>query len=257
MKKALRAVRIALALAGALSVHQAAAQNFASRVVGYHPGTDHAGGFTNARAALGRPSRSNPFGEAVDPFNPPYGTNQIVSIGAGGSLTVKFNDSISNKKRNPFGCDFIIFGNSGFIITNEFDLATFNWVGTPGTDGSLFAHNTGETRVSVSRDGHRFYELANAPLVDTLFPTDAAGNPRVPVNPALTAADFAGQTLDGIRALYGRSAGGTGFDISSARDGKGRRIHLSSINYVRVEVISGKAEIDAFSDVKAREGDDD
>jgi hypothetical protein len=252
-----RTVCFALALAGALSIHHAGAQNFAERVVSYHPGDGFAGGFTNARAALGRPARVNPFGEGVDPFNPPYGTNQIVSIGAGGWLTVKFDDSVENKKRNPFGCDFIIFGNSGFIITNDFDLTVFDWVGTPATDGSLFAQNTGATRVSVSRDGRRFYELAGAPLVDALCPTDAAGNPRVPVDPALTAADFAGQTLDGIRALYGRSAGGTGFDISTARDRKGRRIHLSTIKYVSVEVISGKAEIDAFSDVKAREGDDD
>ena len=76
-------------------------------------------------AALGEPSQVNPFGEATDPFDPPYGTNQIVSIGAGGSLVLAFHNPILNHPNNLFGYDFILFGNTGFIITNEFDLSTF------------------------------------------------------------------------------------------------------------------------------------
>ena len=233
----------------------AASTNFAERAISYDPGVGFAAGFTNPAAALGAPASVNPYGEPTDPFDPPYGKTQIVSIGEGGSLTVKFDDSIGNKSRNPSGIDFIIFGNSGFIITNDFD-SSFNWIGAPATDGSLFANNTGQTRVSVSRDGKRFYVLDPAPGVDGFFPTDGSGDPRLPVNPALTAADFAGLTLDGIRALYGGSAGGTGYDISTARDAKGKRVHLSSIKYVRIEVISGKAEIDALSAVRPVSLDD-
>lgn len=224
--------------------------NFAKSVVSYSPGAGAAAGYTNPATTLGAPSQINLYTEAVDPFNPPYGPAQIVSLGAGGSLTIKFDDTVHNRSRNPLGIDFIVFGNSGFIITNDYDLVNYDWIGTPATDGSLFAHNTGATRVSVSRDGKKFYELNPATTADGLFPTDGVGDPTVPVNPALTAADFAGQTLDGMRVLYGGSAGGTGYDISTARDEKGRRVSISSIRYVRIEVLSGKAEIDALSAVR-------
>ena len=247
---------LVLACAGVVINLNAASTNFAERVVSYEPGAGFAAGFTNPAAALGAPATVNPYGEPTDPFDPPYGKDQIVSLGAGGSLTVRFSDSVENKRQNPFGVDFIIFGNTGFIITNDFDLMTYDWVGAPATDGSTFAHNTGETRVSVSRDGRRFFALDPAPVADGIFPTDGAGDPRVPVNPALTAADFAGRTLAGIRALYAGSAGGTGYDISTAHDARGRRVQLSSIKFVRIEVISGKAEIDALCDVKRGSKDD-
>src|SRR5690349_20989451 len=111
---------------------------FADAVVSYQPGTGFAPRFTNPRTALGEPSRINPFGETTDPFDPPYGTNQIVSIGAGGHLVVQFHEPIRNDPHNIQGLDFIVFGNAGFIITNDFDPSTFNWIGVPATDGSLF-----------------------------------------------------------------------------------------------------------------------
>ena len=247
---------LVLACAGLVIHLNATPTNCAARIVSYDPGVGFAAGYTNPAAALGAPAQVNPYTEPTDPFDPPYGKEQIVSLGVGGSLTVKFDDDVENKKKNPFGVDFIIFGNTGFVITNDFDLMTYDWVGAPATDGSLFANNTGETRVSVSRDGRRFYALDPAPVADGIFPTDGAGDPRVPVNPALTAADFAGATLDGIRALYAGSAGGTGYDIATAHDAKGKRVQFSSIKYVRIEVLSGKAEIDALCAVKRAAKDD-
>jgi len=245
-----------LAIAGFVS-SSVAATNYAASVISYDPGVGFAAGYTNASAATGEPSRVNPYGEAVDPFNPPYGTNDVLSIGAGGSITVKFDRPVFNSPRKQFGVDFIIFGNSGFIITNDYDFETYQWVGEPATDGSLFASNPGETRVSVSADGKTFYALdpETAPVADALFPTDSSGRFDVPVNPALTAADFAGATLADIRALYARSAGGTGYNIGSARNSRGARTSLAWIRYVRVEVISGKAEIDGFSAVARRISD--
>src|SRR5439155_20219030 len=111
----------ALALAS-LSVCLTGHAQYADSVVSYFPGTGFSPGFTNPAAALGEPSRATPgtFGGPVDPFDPAYLPSQLVSIGAGGSLTVKFSKPVLNHPRNRFGIDFIVFGNSGVIITNAF-----------------------------------------------------------------------------------------------------------------------------------------
>ncbi|HEX5220408.1 MAG TPA: PEP-CTERM sorting domain-containing protein, partial [Verrucomicrobiae bacterium] len=43
------------------------------------------------------------------------------------------------------------------------------------------------------------------------------------------------------------SGGGRGFDIAWAQDGLGNSVLLDSISFVRVEVLSGNAEIDGFA----------
>ena len=221
-------------------------------VVSYDPGTGVASRFTKAEAATGEPSQINPFGEPTDPFNPPYGTNQIVSIGEGGHLTLQFHTPLLNHPHNLFGLDFTIFGNTGFIITNEFDLTILDWVGTPGTDGSLFGFSTGEILVSVSRNGHDYFPLdpMRAPRVDGFPPTDGSGDPSIPVLPGLASADFAGASLDDIRTLYAGSAGGASFDLDWALDANGHPIRLPEVRFVRIDVLSGRAEIDAVSAVK-------
>ena len=240
---------LALALASALLT--ARATDFADRVVSYEPGAGTSPRFQNPAAALGAPSQINPFGEATDPFNPPYGTNQIVSVGTGGFLVLQFHTPILNHPNNLHGYDFILFGNCGFIITNEFDPATFDWIGTPATDGSLFGANDGETRVSASRDGIDFFTLQPtlAGVVDGPFPPDGAGDPHRPPLPGLLLSDFPGATLEDIRTLYNGSAGGTPYDIGWAVDSLGRSVFLPEINFIRIDVLSGKSEIDAVASV--------
>lgn len=246
--KTFRSVSVAFALIVATSSTFASPGN---RVVSYDPGTGYVPEYTRPEVVLGEPGRVNPFGEFVDPFNPPYGTNQVLSVGAGGSLVIQLHKPILNHPRNIDGLDFTIFGNSGFIVTNEFDLTTYDWIGTPATDGTLFGESTGETRVSVSFNGRRFYTLhpAVAPRVDAFPPTDGAGDFHIPVDPTLTADNFVGVTLDDIRDLYAGSGGGASFDISWAVDARGRRVWLPMIRFIRIDVISGKAEIDGFSAV--------
>ncbi len=243
-----------LALALASVVFTSQASPFADAVVSYDAGVGAVPHFTNPAAALGEPSRVNPYDEPTDPFDPPYGTNQIVSIGAGGHLVVRFHTPILNHPHNHHGLDFTIFGNAGFIITNDFDLTTYNWIGSPATDGSLFGDSTGETRVSVSHDGRHFYQLNPrlAPAVDGFPPTDGSGDFHIPLAPDLSQADFAGATLEGIRALYRGSAGGAGYDISWAQDARGHRVFLHEIRFIRIDVVSGRAEIDGFAAVLHR-----
>ena len=240
-----------LLAAASLVLHSHAAGRPGDRVISYDPGVGYSLNYTHAEVVLGEPSRVNPFGETTDPFNPPYGTNQILSLGTGGSLVVRLQKPILNHPRNIDGLDFTIFGNTGFIITNDFDLVTYDWIGIPATDGSMFGQGTGETRVSVSFNGRHFYTLnpALAPAVDDFPPGDGTGDFRVPVDPKLTAEDFAGATLDDIHALYDGSGGGASYDLSWALDAKGRRVRLPMVRFIRIDVISGKAEIDGFSPV--------
>jgi hypothetical protein len=242
---------IAAALLGIVAGVRAA--SYADAVVAYEPGTGFATefgsgeGLTNSAAALGEPSRVNPgeFGGPVTPFNPPFQPMQLTSIGEGGSLTVRFERPIPNDPNHPFGLEFNIFGSAGFTITNG------DFSGGGITDGTLFSHNPGGSRVSVSADNSTYYTLDpdRAPAVDTLFPTDGSGDFQLPVDPALSHSDFAGMDLDGIRALYDRSAGGAGYDIGWAVDVDGQPVDLSSIRFVRVEGISGHTEIDGFTAV--------
>jgi hypothetical protein len=241
-----------LALAGLFVSFRSQAQ-FADQVISYDPGYGYTVGYTNLDVVLGEPSRITPgtFGGPVDPFNPAYLRSQLVSIGANGSLILKFDKPILDHPRNRFGIDFIIYGNAGFIITNAFDPDTFNWIGIPATGGSLFGNNSGGSRVSVSRDGITFYELnpERAPALDGLLPTDGLGDFHTPADPTLTSTDFAGLTVEGIRALYYTSAGGAGYDLSWALDAEGRAVSLHAIHYVRLDVIQGKIEVDGAAAV--------
>ena len=246
-------LQIVLLASAGLFVSFGARAQFAESVVSYEPGTGFSPGYTNAQVVLGEPSRVTPgtFGGPVDPFGPAYLPSQLVSLGAGGSLTLKFSKPVLDHPHNRFGIDFIIFGNTGFIITNEFDLNTFDWVGIPATDGSIFGNNPGASRVSVSRDGVTFYELnpAVAPSLDGLLPTDGSGDFHMPCDPTLVQTDFAGLTVGGIRALYYGSAGGAGYDLAWAQDSNGKRVTIKAVSYIRLEVIEGKAEVDGIAAV--------
>ena len=229
-----------LALAGVFASLTSQAQ-FADAVVAYSPGSGVGISYTDPTHALGAPTLYNGYQES-DPFNPPYRAADLVGIGTGGSLTVHFDTAIQEEPGHPFGVDFIIFGHAGFWIT-DWDNGT--------TNGSFFAGGTAVTRVSVSANGSTFYTLnpALAPNADGLFPTDASGNFQTPANPALTDADFAGKDLTGVRALYAGSGGGTGYDLSWAQDASGQSVSLSSVSFVRVEVVSGPAYIDSIAAV--------
>ena len=256
-----RIIQITLAVAGLAVAGLAGggvlqAAQFASEVVSYEPGegfaTDWATGegFTKSDSILGAPSHETPgeWGGAVTPFSPPYLMDQILSIGKGGQVTLKFERPIRNESLNPFGLDFIVFGAAGFTITNgKFD-------GGGITDGSLFGHAEGETRVSVSMDGSAWFVLDSelAPKLDTYYPTDGSGDFGVPMKPELAADHFAEAGLVKLSELYAGSAGGAGFDLGWAVDAEGEPVALGQAQFVRLEVISGRAEIDGLSDVRPR-----
>lgn len=221
--------------------------NHATQILGYSPGTGAANGYQNPNSALGEPSRLTPgeFGGPVDPFSAPWQSSQLVSIGAGGSLTVRFQFPVLNLDGNPHGLDFLVFGSAAFLITNG------DFSGGGITDGSLFGSSTSPTRLSVSADGSQFFTLdpALAPVVDGFFPTDGSGDFSRAVPPTLRETDFSGLGLSGIRSLYDGSGGGTGFDIGWARNADGSPADLDAIQFVRIDVLGDRVEVDGFSAV--------
>lgn len=225
------------------------AASFASQVVSYTPGSNTAAGYGDPNTALGSPGRttgSGAFDGDVTPFNAPYAASDVVSIGAGGSLVVRFDHPVTDDAANPYGIDLLVFGNSFLGID----------FGTGLADGTLIFTEPG--LISVSQDGSTWFDVPGLLADGSLFPTLAYQDPTGPfsfggtiptsytqaVNPALTAADFAGLTTAQIATLYGGSGGGTGIDLAVAG--------LPWIEYVRVSQLASdgwSTEVDAFADV--------
>lgn len=223
------------------------AASFATSVEAYDPGVGYATdfetglGYTDPATVLGAPNPETSFG-SVQPFNPPFERRELLSLGVNGTLTVGFDTLIRNDPSHPFGLDFVVYGSAGFVDVD--------WPnGQTDEQAVLFGNNTGATRISVSEDNVNFFQLDPllAPTVDGLYPTDGAGTFGLPVDPTLTQADFANKNLTEIRALYGGSAGGAGYDLTWARDDHGLPVTLDSARYVRIEVLSGRAEIDGLA----------
>ena len=220
---------------------KAVAASYLTHVVDYEPGTGYSENYTNTVAVLGEPSRmtSGQFGGPVDPFSPPYLADQLLSIGAGGFVVLEFDQPVFNSPNNPYGLDFILFGNAGFsIINNDFS-------GGGVTDGSLFFHTEPSTSVWVSQDNVTFFQLdpQRAPKVDGYYPTDGQGDFTIPVNPARLPSDFADAGLERIRQLYQGAGGGTGYDLAWVKDAP----DLVSVRFIKIVVESGKIELDGAS----------
>jgi hypothetical protein len=214
---------------------------WADQVVSYDAGSGADVGYTDPLTALGEPSRmtgTDPWEAAVTPFNGPWLTEQVVSIGAGGHLTVRFDEPIIDDPSHPFGVDLIVFGNGFF--------ADANW--PDGVVGGWF--EDGPFTVSVSADGVGFEPLPGTHN-DALFPMlgylDLTGpydtepgsilsDFTKPVDPSLTYVDFDGLTFDQILALYDGSGGGIPLDIASTG--------LNEVYYVRIDVPDGATSPD-------------
>jgi hypothetical protein len=237
-----------LQLAGAPSGGAAFAESpFATTVVNYSPGIGAAGGYTNPLVALGAPERFTGDGlvpQAVTPFQPPFMTNEIVSIGLGGSLTLGFDHDVTDDPDNPFGIDLLVFSNA--FATDA--LSPF------GVMGSMFGEGGS---ISVSQDGVTWTPVpgvaADGPL-PTMGYADVgpyATRPGLvetdftkPVNPAHTPASLAGLSYELLVAAYDGAGGGAGIDLAP--------LGLASIRYVRLEgslSFGTSPEIDAIADV--------
>lgn len=230
-----------------LSSSPLAASPFADQVVSYTPGTGAASGYSDANVALGSPERftgEGQFPAAVTPFNGPWAADEIVAIGRGGSLTVRFAQPVANDPANPYGIDLLIFTNAFFFDPDTFEPIAMTTFGQGGTvevsaDGIAWQPVVGAAAAGV------FPSLGYSDLTDpyATSPGSILSDFTKPVNPAL---DWHGMNMAQLVAGYNGSGGGTGIDIASTG--------LNAISYVRVSVAAnaqGTIAIDAFSDVAA------
>src|SRR5258705_8178756 len=150
-----------LALAGFSFIPLITQAQFASGVISYNPGSGFSPNFTNSSAALGAPAS----GSGITPFAPPFSTSQIVSIGAGGSLTLQFNTPLLNNPADPYGIDMMIFGNSFFIITSGSGSRAI-------TSGAVFS-STVSTRPGAGPRRSAWFSFGPGfpPTIGTLLPT--------------------------------------------------------------------------------------
>jgi hypothetical protein len=204
--------------------------------------------FNNPQVTLGEPTRvtsPDSFPGAVTLVNSPFRAGEIVSIGRGGSLVVKFDEPVIDHPANPFGIDLLVFGNAfftGAFFSNPAAAAT--GVGAEGGEIAVSADGVTFFAVPGAADGV-FPTNAFADIVDPLAsaPGSAPSDFTRPVNPAF---DPIGKTYAQIVAGYNGSGGGAGVDIAFAG--------LASISYVRITNPSNAAgvpEVDAFADVAA------
>ncbi len=223
---------------------------YGTSVDSYSAGTGTNPSYNDPNSSLGEPTRYTGVGVfpgAVTPFNPAYLSNEVVQVGRGGHLTVKFDHAVTDDAANPFGIDLLVFGNSFFIDASY----------PSGIAAGIFA---GGGRVEVSEDGLD-WKLVPGTSADGMFPTlgyddlndpyslvpgSAPSNFTRPVDPSF---DPIGKNFAQIVAGYAGSGGGTGIDLAS--------VGLTSAWYVRVSTDLNSPtipSIDGFADVAPAPG---
>ncbi len=269
--------------------------DFAMEVVDYVEGTDmdvdyiDGNDFNNPNNALGRPTiDTTGDGWYITPWDQnvpvvsvyaPFRAYEMVSVGLGGRLILKFNHNVSDDENNPHGIDFIIFGNALQEIGGEDP-----WLnGDPNNftidsndviedDGWVWVSQTGD--INEPNDWYKFpanhFADRWAPtfgrIYDPCNPDTNIGtwnlwwgeptNPLIPLAPNLTPDDFMGETVAYMSQVYGKSAGGSGFDLQwlDANDYNDLAVDPNTgrkwIRYIRIEDDGYYVpEVDAVSDV--------
>ena len=200
----------------------------------------------------------------------------LTRIYAGEYITVKFDHKVMDYPGNPYGRDFIVFGNaflgvSGNTEEKISDSSDMNQRRLTNPAGII--EEQAQVIVRVSQDGYVWHTFSpddpNTPKVDSLFPTqaylwdsqnavwtDIEMDFTRPVDPNLSLNDFDGLTVADAIDLYNGSGGGASFDLRDLPDFNDLPVDPQTgcrwIQYIRFEVIGDPytdVEIDAVSDV--------
>ncbi len=229
--------------------------------------------FTDSTAALGRPTVDTTgddgaidFTNAVPvvPVYAPFRAHELVTVGLGGELVLAFDHKVLDNPANPYGVDFLLFGNAMQLIgTGE------EWEnGTPTNTTVSAVCETDEGGVSVSQDGVTWHAFVSN-RCDRFMPTlgrvydpghtysghsnawwGGATDPTVPPDPSVGPDDWEGESVGALAQRYRGSAGGTGFDIGDLPLAPCPATGHKWIRYVRIApTVSLAPEVDAMADV--------
>lgn len=230
---------------------------FATEVVDYSSDLVSSGLYDNPQNVLGKPTLNVPgfmgwSGSSVKVTEAAFGADRLTTIENGGFVTVKFDHRIDDDALNPFGLDFIVFGNSFYVggATGDSRNMQASYV-----NGGVFSESIS---VSVSQNGQDWYTYLS-PQADDIYPTQAyewdqekfnlTGNGwgdemdfTRPVDPELQDRLFAGgsASVADIIVGYEGSGGGTGFDLAE-----------SGFDWIEYVHLSGRGEVDSLADVAA------
>ncbi|MBI9018868.1 MAG: hypothetical protein JEZ07_16580 [Phycisphaerae bacterium] len=255
-----------------ITVAQLDPNNFATEVTEYVQGDGITKDFISNQyfndptSALGRPTIDSTGDGWFVPTSQPvplvaafpaFRSFEIVSIGTGGHLTLKFGKKVENNPNNPFGIDLIVFGNAMLGGGGwSYNTNPENFFVSSG----IYAENA---IISVAQNPQGpWYDYINGPFGDSYAPTfgrvydpenieTSLGawnqwwaeptDPTMPLDPAVTANTLNGKTMAQVSQLFGKSAGGTGFDLAESG--------FQWIQYIKIQSNGTTPEIDAVAAV--------
>jgi hypothetical protein len=187
----------------------------------------------------------------VVPVYPAFRASELVSVGNGGYLILKFSHPVANDRNNPYGMDFIIYGNARQDLGGS-----LRWMnGNPEQTNVLGTIYEKPGIVSVSHDGVTWHTFESGPFANSFAPTagfrwdsqlDQWAEQLDPTRPVPPGIDVAGMTVAEMIDVYEGSAGGTAFDIAE--------LGMDWILYVMISddpEESWTTQIDAVADVSA------
>lgn len=265
----------------AVSCGMAASSDFAVEVVEFS-GSFGPSPYDDPNAVLGKPAVQCLNNDPMTPqpnfrvkltegaYNRGLNGEKIVTtLNPGEYIVVKFDHRIADYPGNPFGQDFIVFGNSAFDLEGNqttSDDSNMNQAVLATPASGIFE----AVQVSVSQDGQTWHTFDAGPWADDLYPTQAYRWDRSdvgwtdvemdftrPVDANLGMAAFSGLTGADAIDLYDGSGGGTPFDLRDLSTYDELVVDPNSgcrwIQYVRLEGGEGLyalgGEVDAVADV--------
>lgn len=263
---------VCLCLAASANSYDYDASDFASEIVDCN-GSIGPFPYDDANSVLGKPttlikkSAAEIFScSLVYPAwnTAPDGGKLVVTLGGDAEIVVGFDHKVADDPCNPYGIDFIVFGNSNFEATD--------WVEHGTNMDTFFLKNPTSVfsewvAVSVAqRPDGPWYSFTEGPYADDVFPTNAFAwdsnsgdwgnelNWLKPVDPNMDVSDFDGLSVARAIELYDGSAGGTGFDLRWLEPGDYQALEIdpdSGRRWIRyIKVTSDEfGEVDAFADV--------
>ena len=239
--------------------------------------TTTAANFKDTANVLHRPTcyMEGQWGGVVSPYNPAWQGGQLLTLnGEDEYVTIEFDHKVVDDPKNPWGLDFIVFGNALLVGTKKDYYEETSDPGNWEYTGSL---SDEKALVEVSADGKTWFSYNDGPYCDSWAPTQGyvydkanadtnlySGNlwwsvttdATWPVHPDMDVGDAVGLTIETLSYRYDGSAGGAAFDIGKfdlPTDEKGRKY----IKYVRISAYHDEEEdewtvpeVDAVADVR-------